>query len=65
MKFKNFIVFTIEKKKKLAGAFAGDDDNEKEKQINGVAHALKKLGVGGKPPSARAAQIILKLLADK
>ncbi len=41
------------------------DDNEKEKQINGVAHALKKLGVGGKPPSARAAQIILKLLADK
>ena len=41
------------------------DDNEKETQINEVAPALKKLGIGGKPPSTRAAQIILKLLADK
>lgn len=41
------------------------DDNEKERQIVSVAPALKKLGVGKKPPSSRAAQIILKLLAEK
>ena len=40
------------------------DDNEKKKQIRRVSPALKKLGVGEKPPSSRAAQIILKLLAE-
>ena len=40
-------------------------DNEKKQQIIGVAPALKKLGVGDKPPSSRAAQIILKLLGEK
>ena len=41
------------------------DDNEKKQQIIDVAPALKKLGVGDKPPSSRAAQIILKLLGEK
>lgn len=40
-------------------------DSEKKRQIIGVAPALKKLGVGDKPPSSRAAQIILKLLGEK
>ena len=41
------------------------DDKEKEKQLREVSPALKKLGVGEKPPSSRAAQVILKLLAEK
>jgi len=40
------------------------DNTEKDKQINEVAPALKKLGVGGKLPSSRAAEIILKLLGN-
>ncbi len=48
----------------LAGAVAAlmEDEGARRTQIEGCARALQRLGLGGRPPSERAAEIVLRLV---